>query len=341
MRAILKDPRLRMSNLREGVIDDDIAQAAREWDNDNKPALEFILSSALTLAIRKRFPSDVDIRQVTTYIRELSQRKFPGESVDLHAAEVQIRIALGELYLANEVDIGALTEVDADFLLELIRDLRLSESELDALIAQAEQLAQNATAAGLVLLMAYRLNTVLPVSSASNPKATVRSRSKRSGSVKRGIIRLIGRRPSGKPTTTVALWLRASALDDKPARNALKAEMKAADVWSNAHTYRLTESALAEVARLAFREDEDIRVIANWVYRVRRQLNVPQGHMIFESVVRRALGEEQSLGKASLNDIGLCQVVAFVMLTRALGIKASQLDAILASAEAAADRAQT
>lgn len=45
MRAILKDPRLRMSNLREGVIDDDIAQAAREWDNDNKPALE--LFSAL------------------------------------------------------------------------------------------------------------------------------------------------------------------------------------------------------------------------------------------------------------------------------------------------------
>lgn len=68
VRAILKDPRLRMSNLREGVIDDDIAQAAREWDNDNKPALEFILSSALTgypkaVSIRRRHTSSDDVYQ--------------------------------------------------------------------------------------------------------------------------------------------------------------------------------------------------------------------------------------------------------------------------------------
>lgn len=335
VRAVLADPRPR-SDPGEAV-----RSALTQLEDDEDPAPEAVIALAFYLSVRRRYSANSDIREITTYVADLCRRSLPGQTVDLRRAEAQIRVFLGEEYLVSELRPDYLAESHGDFMLELIRDLGLSDAGLDALIAEAERLAMRMHEAVPSDISGIVGSPPVPSDESavgSNPsragsQSTVAARAPRRLSVPRR-----RRWRSRRPTTTVALWLRAFALDDKTTRNKLGEVLKESDAWYNPVSADILEAAFATTAKLAFRSDEDVRVVADWVRRVREQYRMPQSHMIFEGATRSALGEALQPYDAAPSAVMTCQIIGFVCLAQALQLSAEDLDVLLLEAERVTDR---
>jgi hypothetical protein len=93
---------------------------------------------ALVLAVRRRFSSTADVRDITRFVAAINAKLPEGAEVDRREAEAYIRIILGERDLGLNSSPEAIADMTGLLLDEVVRDLGLSPSSVDELIAEAE-----------------------------------------------------------------------------------------------------------------------------------------------------------------------------------------------------------
>lgn len=103
-----------------------------------------VVFAAVKLAATRLFGSPPDVRAVTRYVLALRQRLTPGDAFRPRVAEAIIRMILGELWLAREIDLEKFGYGESRVLLTVLHDLRLSPDEVADYVQEAE-----AAAAGL------------------------------------------------------------------------------------------------------------------------------------------------------------------------------------------------
>jgi hypothetical protein len=272
---------------------------------------------------------------------------MPSRQANPLVAEVQIRAILGEHYLTDSLNLNSVTAAEVDFMLDFIRNLGLSGPELDGLVADAEQLASDAAPSGSLLIsrsadIAARTSQTLNQvdEEASTPDAAAAQVSDAVNEVRVHVPRT-GRawRRAGmtwrraRPETVFSQWLKASALGDKAKRDALNETMKRTREMTNPRTVQIMSHAFELLVRSAFPLDVDVRDIAVWVAKVRERYNIAETHMMFEALVRAALGEDLPIDDFPAYPTMMCRAIGFYALAQAMGLTKRDLDGILSEAE--------
>jgi hypothetical protein len=129
----------------------------QDWDTYHDLRLEFerqgkgtptaIINSAFSLAIRRRFGSNRDMREIIRFVADA--RAFLSEGRDLPAQEAEALIAVtldleepGVAETVDRLDVGTIAEIEGQLLFKLIRDDKLSDRQLDDLLIEGATLVR-------------------------------------------------------------------------------------------------------------------------------------------------------------------------------------------------------
>ncbi|MFY1690378.1 hypothetical protein [Plantactinospora sp. WMMB782] len=117
-----------------------------EFESQGKGTPMAIIGFAFNIAVQRRFGQRKDMNEIIQFVADA--RTFLSEGRDLPAKEAEALICATLDLDAPEVaetidrlDIGTITEIEAQLLFKLIADENLSEQQLDDFLAQAEALA--------------------------------------------------------------------------------------------------------------------------------------------------------------------------------------------------------
>ncbi|MGH3662392.1 MAG: hypothetical protein ACRDT8_14370 [Micromonosporaceae bacterium] len=112
-----------------------------ELDQDDASEWLRLIATAFALAVHGRFETDTDVREITTFIREVRARYDTEGNRDLPplVGEALVRGALGETDLIADIDQEA--SVSAQLILLYAMVESLSDDERDAFVAEAVQMA--------------------------------------------------------------------------------------------------------------------------------------------------------------------------------------------------------
>ena len=95
------------------------------------------LSTLLTMAVLKRFDAEMDPRQVGVFVSEFNSRAPSCERIRPRVSEALIRAALGEVHLLSFVSSEEIFEAMPLLIRCLVRDLSLTDGEVDKLLYAA------------------------------------------------------------------------------------------------------------------------------------------------------------------------------------------------------------
>jgi hypothetical protein len=130
----------------------DEAAWKRLGDDPDAEAAFAVLTAAFELAVRRRFTPGQDVRDISRFVGGMKDR-FALDMVRHIDAEALIRAALGEDVSTDGIEMVAESHARQFTIVEVVEQLNLSDRDLDALLAEAEQMAVargfNPVAAGL------------------------------------------------------------------------------------------------------------------------------------------------------------------------------------------------
>jgi hypothetical protein len=97
--------------------------------------------AAMELAVRRYFPADYDVRQVSAFVAR-SGRIYGPKMPDALEMEALIRACLGEPDVTiNDIALGSLLKIGSLVTSRIVRELSLPSHEVDVMLVRAEQIA--------------------------------------------------------------------------------------------------------------------------------------------------------------------------------------------------------
>ena len=101
-----------------------------------------VFSGAFLVAVRRTFSPDVDVREITAYVRAAAARaRVHGQRLGRREAEAAIRSGLGEIELVQAMSPEDLFDTQFVLLELMAEDLGLTDDELVEFVREAEDLA--------------------------------------------------------------------------------------------------------------------------------------------------------------------------------------------------------
>ncbi|MBO0867825.1 MAG: hypothetical protein J2P15_04595 [Micromonosporaceae bacterium] len=312
--------------MRAAVLDDQEAQRRLdgiEEDPEGELAQTRLgaVGAAMSVLAWRRFTPDTDVRELAAWVDRLWE-KLPEEvPFTRREAEAVLRMALGEQYLAYQVDREVVGESAVAVALQLGVDLRLSAGEIDALVVQSEELLGQLMAEGVLTANGALM---LPVADDALAPA------------QRGapVDWLRVARPevaTTQPRSRPAQWVKATLAWDNETRYRLLEQMRYTPETGQAMS--VLEVVCRRLARLAFARGRDLREVTAtmaWI-KQRYRMNLPLMHM--DAVTRAALGEPAFVADLSLKDRAGVWTVVSTVIVREAHLSEREVDGVVADAE--------
>jgi hypothetical protein len=297
-------------------------------DDDRRAAVAgAVFDWVVGLLVVRRFPHQTDVRELHRYVIAVQAGLEPEESLPAREAEAYLRARLGEPYLLTEIDPDRMGEPLGGLLWHLARDLPLTESDIDQLVGEAENLAEQLTQDRGVSSASWEVLATGPdEGSAEIPRSWVVDWS----AIPRPDVRR--RRLVEVPRTRPGRYIRALVLNDKTTRDQLSAQMRETSEMSTA--IAIMGALGQDLLSAAFPPPADLRRLTATLAYVRagfRADHVPLLEM--DAVARSNLGEDAFTEGIRLRIRHTTRSIFVMAAIQEMPLATNEVDALVATAE--------
>jgi hypothetical protein len=297
--------------------------------DDDAPELAvagLVFDAIVGLLVQRRFPRGTDVRDLHRYVTVIAAGLEPDESLPARETEAYLRARLGEPYLLAEADPDRMGEPLGHLLVQLIRDVPLTKSDIDDLVVEAEgiadRLAQGTRVAGTWEVLAAgqgEESVEVPESLVVDWSAIARPRTSGSG-------------PGETPRTRPGQYVRASVLLDKATRDQIAAAMRGTAEMTT--TITIMRVLGRDLLRAAFPSPVDLRRLTATLAHIRAGFRATHLSLLeMDAVARDDLGEDAFAEGIPLRVRHTTRVTFVAATIQEASFTAREVDALVAAAE--------
>ena len=137
--------RTELTDLIRAIVRQDwgtVDQLTSALDDAGWPGGPQVIGAAFAIVANRRFRPGYDVREVTRFVAEIRDSYEDGRSLPALETEAIIRAALGEVDLADSINVDEAIPAQIVVLGKLLHDENLSEEQLEGFIAEVRTTAE-------------------------------------------------------------------------------------------------------------------------------------------------------------------------------------------------------